>query len=156
MRLNSKKVLLAAALTMMSVTACTTNLSSNTYSTYGASSMQRVVPGTIVSVRSVEVTNDNNAVGSLTGAALGGLAGSQIGSGTTANIAGGVGGAVIGGLIGNQIEKQVTKQTAVEYVIKLKNGTMVSVVQGTDQIFYRGQRVMVMYGGNRPRVIPAS
>lgn len=152
MKLNAKKVLLVAALTVVSATACTTNLSSGTYSTYGASTMQQVVPGVVVSARSVQVANDNNTVGTVAGAALGGLAGSTIGHGA-GSVAGAVGGALLGGLAGNQIEKQVTTQTAMEYVVKLSNGTMVSVVQAPDQIFYKGQKVFVQYGGDRPRVV---
>lgn len=155
MRFNTSKVLIMAALLSIGVTACTTNMSSNTYSTSGATQMQRVVAGTIVSARQVQIADDQNAIGSLGGAALGGLAGAQIGHGA-GSTAGAIGGALIGGLIGNQIEKQVTKQMGMEYVVKLKNGAMVSVVQGTDPMFYRGQHVMVVYGGGRPRVIPAA
>lgn len=155
MKLSTMKLILVAGVVSLSVTACTTSLSSGTYTTSGATQMQQAVSGTVVSARLVEVANDQNTVGTLTGAALGGIAGSQIGGGTASNVAGGIGGAVIGGLIGNQVEKQITKQTAMEYVVKLRNGSMVSVVQDPNPTFYRGQRVMVVYGGGRPRVIPA-
>jgi len=155
MQLSTKKVMVIAALMAMSVTACTTNLSSDNYSTYGATRMQQVVPGVIVSMRYVQVANDQNAVGTLGGAALGGIAGSFLGGDSRTNAIGAVGGAVAGGLIGNQIEKGITKQTAAEYIVKVKGGSMVTVVQGPNPVFYRGQRVYVQYGSDRPRLIAA-
>jgi outer membrane lipoprotein SlyB len=145
-------------LIMLVLAGCASSLSPDTYTTRTAGSIHRVVKGRIVSARVVQVSDDWNsgdggATGTLAGAALGALAGSQIGHGT-GSAAAAIGGAVAGGVLGNATQKGFTGQVGVEYVIKLRNGSMISVVQGPRPTLNRGQHVLIEYGYGRARVIP--
>ena len=147
-------------LSEITLIACSPSLSPDVYTTRSAGQARTVTKGVIVSFQPVTVSNDFNAQGSgggagtFAGAALGGIAGSQIGGSVAANAAGAVGGAVLGGIIGNVAEKKLTQQTAIQYVIKRPNGSLISVVQGPEPQLSRGQHVLVIYGSNRTRVIP--
>ena len=148
---------LLAILGLSTLTGCAPSLSSDVYSTGNAGQIHRVVKGVVTSTRFVSVSDSGTGlgVGSVTGGALGAIAGSQIGGGT-GSLAAGIGGALLGGIAGNQAQKGLTTQNGVEYVIKLHNKSLISVVQGTTPIiFSRGQHVLVQYGaGGRSRVIP--
>lgn len=146
------KHVLALTIVAVAMTGCAQSISSDSYTTANVNQMSIVQKGTVVSARVVQVAGDSGAAGALTGAALGGIAGSAFGSGS-GQIASVVGGAVVGGLVGDVAEKEMSKQTGVEYIVKLKNGSMVSIVQGPTPTFNRGQHVLVQYGGGRPRVI---
>lgn len=151
------KTLLAVSLAAMTLTGCAPSLSPDTYTTSGVGQVNRVVPGVIVSSRPVKVSDDFNSgdgglTGTLVGAGAGAVAGSAIGSGR-GSILTGIGGGLAGALIGNQVQKGLTSQTGIEYVIKAKDGSMFSVVQGSNPVYMRGTHVLVEYG-KRARVIP--
>ncbi len=148
---------LLAILGLSTLSGCTSSLSSDVYTTENAGQVHRVVKGVITSARFVSVS-DNSAglgVGTVTGGALGAIAGSQVGGGT-GSLAAGIGGALLGGIAGNHAQQALTTQNGIEYVIKLRNKSLISVVQGARPIiFNRGQHVLVQYGaGGRSRVIP--
>ncbi|MES2998274.1 MAG: glycine zipper 2TM domain-containing protein [Pseudomonadota bacterium] len=146
---------LLSMLGLSTLVGCTSSLSPDVYSTGNAGQVQHVVAGVVVSSRVVKVSDSGTGigVGSVTGGILGALAGSQIGQGS-GSLAAGVGGALLGGIAGNQAQKGLTTQTGVEYVIKLHNKSLISVVQGPTPTFNRGQHVLVQYGvGGRSRVI---
>jgi outer membrane lipoprotein SlyB len=146
---------LFAAVGLFSLVGCAPSLSPNVYSTASAGQVHRVVRGVVVSSRVVRVSNNGNnlGVGALTGGALGAIAGSEVGRGS-GSLAAGIGGALLGGLAGNQVENRMSAQTAVEYVVKLRNNCLISVVQGPYPTFNRGQHVLVQYGaGGRAYVI---
>jgi outer membrane lipoprotein SlyB len=112
--------------------------------------------GVVESARPVTVQNQGN-IGTVLGAAAGGLGGAQIGGGTTTHIIGGVAGAAIGAMAGRGAEKAITKQSGMEYVVRLENGSMQTIVQGAEPPIMPGQKVFVqLYGPGRSRVIPAS
>lgn len=134
------------------LTSCTQNISPNNYNASYVGEANRVVKGTIVHVRSVQVSG-NTGVGTVAGGVAGGAAGSLIGGSTQANIIGAVGGALAGGLLGNYAEQQINRQQAIEYVIKTRKGNLISVVQGPQSNLYVGQHVLVILGA-RARVIP--
>lgn len=151
------KSLMAASLLALTLTGCAPSLSPDTYTTSGVGQVNRVVAGTVVSSRPVKVSDDFNAgdgglTGTLVGAGAGAVAGSAIGGGR-GSILTGIGGGLAGAIIGNQVQKGLTSQTGIEYVIKAKDGTMFSVVQGTNPVYQRGAHVLVEYG-KRARVIP--
>lgn len=134
---------------------CASSLSPDVYTTNGAERIQHVVKGVITSSRVVKVTgNDELAAGGIAGGALGAIAGSEIGEGS-GSLASGIGGALLGGFAGNQIQKGLSTQMGVEYVVKLRNNSLISVVQAPIPTFNRGQHVLVQYGagGRRPRII---
>src|SRR5688500_6549768 len=95
------KTLVAAMFMALTVTGCAPNISPDTYSSSTANQVNRVIAGTIVSARVVEVSGDSltqggGMVGTLAGAGTGAIAaGSTIGQGNGSAIAA-IGGAVLG------------------------------------------------------------
>ena len=146
-----KNFLMLIVVAMM-ITGCAQSISSDYYTTSNVNQMSTVQKGVIVSTRVVQVASDSGTAGTVAGAALGGIAGSAFGSGG-GQVASIVGGAVVGGLVGDVAQKEMSKQTGVEYIVKLRNGNMVSIVQGPTPTFNRGQHVLIQYGAGRPRVI---
>ena len=136
------------------LTGCAPSLSPDVYTTSGAWQVHHIVKGVVTSSRVVKVTgNGELGIGGVAGGALGAITGSEIGSGR-GSLVGGIGGALLGGLAGNQIQKGLSTQTGVEYVVKLRNNSLVSVVQAPTPTFNRGQHVLVQYGaGGHPRII---
>jgi outer membrane lipoprotein SlyB len=55
-------------------------------------------------------------------------------------------------MIGDATEQGLSSQTAIEYVLKLDNGQVISITQGTNGALSVGQRCMVLFG-NPSRVI---
>ncbi len=149
---------LMSLLSLLALAGCAPSLSPDRYTTGNAGQIQRVMQGVVVSSRIVRVSNDNSGlgVGSITGGALGAIAGSQVGQGN-GSLAAGIGGALLGGIAGNQVQKGLSTQTGVEYVIKLRNKSLISVVQGPTPSFNRGQHVLIQYSdGGHARIIADS
>lgn len=135
--------------------ACTPNISANSYQSTNANTVTSTTHGVIVNARPVLVKGDSNNLGAITGAVLGGVAGSAIGGGDRMHILGAVAGAGVGGLAGNTIQEKVSQQQGMEYVVKTDAGNLVTVTQGTDTIFRVGQSVYII-GGDHARVIAAN
>jgi outer membrane lipoprotein SlyB len=146
-----KKNLLATVAMVVLLAGCADNINSNHYSTSQTGKISTVAQCTVLSVRQVGVS-DNSGAGTLIGGVAGGVAGSTIGHGTSANTLGAIGGALVGGLVGTAAEKGLTSQTALEYILKLDNGQIISITQGTDYALSVGQRCLVLYGSTN-RVI---
>lgn len=149
-----KMLLMAAAALIMPIAACTSDISSSHYSASSVGNAAQTMGGTVVSVRQVNVSSEDNNAGTLIGGALGGVGGSTIGGGNTAHVLGAIGGAVLGGIAGNAAQRGLSSQQAYEYVVKLDNGNMVTVVQGTDILLNPGQRCFVSLG-HPARITPA-
>jgi len=104
--------------------------------------VMRYEVGTIRSIRYV-VVDDNSAVGTLLGAAAGAALGHMVGKGRGRTLA-----TVGGGLAGAYVGSQMAKANAQELTIRLDRGrTIVVVRKGME--FYPGERVRVVYSGNR-------
>lgn len=144
--------LLALPLIMLSA-ACTADIGANNYYASSANTVNAVRPCTVISLRPITVKSNDNNAGTLFGAAAGGVAGSTIGGGDTAHILGAIGGALVGGIAGDAAQAGLSKQTGFEYIVRLDNGSMVTVVQGNDVYIQPGQRCMVLYG-RQARVVP--
>lgn len=144
--------LLCITLPFLFLSACTNDLSPNTYNTDSVGQASRVEPGVIVSMRNVKI-DQNTDMGGLAGAGAGAAAGSAIGGSGEANIIGAIGGAVIGGLAGNYAEKHINKENGVEYIVKLKNGSVTSITQPPNLNLHVDQRVLIIYG-KTVRIIP--
>lgn len=140
----NKKILTWAVLPFL-MTACADNINSDHYSTGQTGKVSTVSQCTVISVRAVGVNSDSGA-GTLIGGIAGGVAGSTIGGGSTAHTLGAVGGALLGGFAGNAAEQGLSSQTGLEYIVKLDNGQIISVTQGTNQALAVGQRCMVLFG----------
>lgn len=149
-------ILAIAATLALLLAACTPDISQGTYNVSGINTAQDAYPGTIINASPVAVNAENSQTGTAIGAIAGGVAGSAIGGDTRTNILGALGGAVVGGVAGQAIGKHVGNQTGMRYIVKLDTGKTVSVVQGMQPVFQVRQRVIVLMGGDRPRVVAAN
>ena len=129
-----KKIIGLAVLPFL-LAGCADNINSDHYNTNQAGKVSTVSQCTVLSVRQVGVNSDSGA-GTLIGGIAGGVAGSTIG----------------GGLVGDAAEKGLSSQTGLEYIVKLDNGQVISVTQGTGQALGVGQRCLVLFG-NTTRII---
>ena len=145
------KLFLGLAFSTFLLSGCASNINSDHYDTSATGRVSTVSQCTVLNVRYVGVSNDGST-GTMLGGLAGGIAGSTIGSGSTAHTLGAVGGALLGGMVGGATEKGVTSQTGIEYILKLDNGQVISITQGTAQPLGVGQRCLVLYG-NPSRVI---
>jgi len=137
------------------VGGCASNISSNSYETAQVGEATRTYEGTVVDKRVVEVKGNTAAqvggavAGAVAGGALGSLAGS--GSGKTAMT---IGGAALGGVAGNEAGKAISKQSAIEYTVRLDDGSLRTIVQGVEPQLSVNQRVFVQVSnGGRSRVV---
>lgn len=155
MSLKKTGLLLAAPAALM-LGACSANYSPNSYDSRAVGQVNRVERGTIESYRWVQIERDGPGVGTVAGAGIGAAAGSTIGSGRgkgAENVIGAIGGAIIGGLIGSGIEKSASKKGAFEYLIRTESGALVSLVQADSTPLPEGAPVVIMFSGNRSRVV---
>lgn len=139
------------------LSGCTPDISAGNYSTAQAGQASRTVSGVIIAATPVRVSGSPgraSGIGTLAGAIAGAAAGSAIGGGARANVIGGVGGAVFGGVAGDYAENRLTQQVGMQYQVKLKNGSILTIAQGLNPQLNVGQRVYVILG-NPARVIPA-
>jgi outer membrane lipoprotein SlyB len=124
---------------------CQSELGSDYYRASSVGSVNRAVRGRVVSIRPVRVS-DESGVGTSAGAATGAIAGAN----ASDNVAGAavlaIAGAVAGGVAGAVAEKSVTKQEAFEYVVESENGALLTLVQGGNERFSKGEPVIVLYG----------
>jgi len=131
--------------------ACQADIGSNQYGTSSVRQAAAASPCSVISVRQVSVKSDNN-MGALAGAIAGGVGGYGIGSGSTAHNLGAVGGALLGGYAGDKAQDLLSSQTGYEYVVRLDNGQVMTLTQGTDVLLSPGQRCMILLG-NPSRLI---
>ena len=131
--------------------ACQADIGSNQYGTSSVRQAAAASPCSVISVRQVTVKSDNN-MGALAGALVGGVGGYGIGGGKTAHNLGAVGGALLGGYAGDKAQDALSSQTGYEYVVRLDNGQVMTLTQGTDVLLSPGQRCMILLG-NPSRLI---
>lgn len=134
------------------LSSCAQNLSPCTYNACEIAYPKRVFTGVIVSKRCVRI-DASTGIGGFAGVTTGAIAGSGIGGSAAGHLLGGVGGAIVGGLVGNALDKAINCHRGYEYIIRLKDGELMSVVQPCNLIFVPGQRVLVLCG-YRTRIIP--
>ncbi len=151
--LNISVIVLAT----LTLAGCARNINPNTYKASHVGEASFTYQGVIASARQITVSEgerlEDNTTGIALGAVTGGLAGTQIGSGR-GQIASTVGGAILGGVAGAFAEKALKEQTAMEYIVRLTNGSMMTVVQGPEANLAIGQRVFVQVSHDgRSRVI---
>lgn len=149
-----KKIIAVSILSssLFLLAGCAENISPNVYDSQDVGQANRVMPATIVSMRPVTI-NASTGVGGLVGAGAGAVAGSAIGGDARTNIIAGIGGAVAGGLLGNAIEKGVSKKQGMEYVLRTRHDSLITVTQTQDLHLSIGQKVFVIYG-KQTRIVP--
>ena len=158
MKLYKHTALFLAALlvTVPVFGGCAPSVGGHDYTVSGAQEGYEVQYGTVQSVSTVKINNENDgktAIGAVGGGVLGGVLGNMIGGGrgnTLATVIGAGAGALLGGA-GSQV---VGNQTGVQVTVKLDNGRTLAVVQGADISFAPGQRVQVITGHGTTRVVP--
>ncbi len=148
----AKAILAGTALVL--ATGCAGGYGANETTASGVGYASTVREGTIVGVREVTISPDQNYLGAATGAVLGGLAGSQLGGGDVARTAGGVGGAVAGGVAGNEMSKAFNKRRGYAYMVKFDTGEIKEITQGIDIFMQVGTPVFVTFGANKTTVAP--
>ncbi len=157
-----KKIIVLSSLLccgVLLISGCARNISANSYDARALSGKGMVsYPCTIVKVRTISVEEgdylENNTAGIAMGGIAGGLAGNMIGGGRGRALATGIG-ALAGAAGGAYAEKALKTQNGYEYVVQLKNGTLRTVIQGTDTYLQPGQEALLIEGtrNSRPRLI---
>ena len=132
-------------------TGCTPGLGGGDYPREDARREQSVRLGVVDSVREVQLEGSRSGVGPGAGAVLGGIGGSTAGHGRGSAV-GAVVGTVAGGVAGQAAEEAATRKPGLEVTIKLDNGQLVAVTQGTGDTFRAGERVRVLSDGITTRV----
>lgn len=141
------------------LSGCARNISANSYDARALDGRGMVShPCTVVKVRTVVVEEgdylENNQAGMLMGGVAGGLAGNMIGGGRGRVLATGIG-ALAGAAGGAYAEKALKSQNAYEYVVRMQDGSMRTVVQGMDTYLNPGQEALLIEGtrNSRPRLV---
>ena len=142
---------------LLSLSGCAREISSNTYKVGHIGEASFTYQGVVASARQVKVEEgeylEQNSTGIALGAIAGGAGGSTLGNGS-GQVAATVAGAVLGGIAGAFAEKGLKSQNAMEYAIRLNNGSMMTIVQGLDSQLQAGQHVLVMVSHDgRSRVV---
>ncbi len=116
--------------------------------------VQHFKVGTVESMHKVRIEGTKTPIGSTAGAVVGGIAGSGASGGKTGEVAA-VLGAVVGGMAGAAAEEGLTRENGIEYVIKLEDGSNISVVQavGKDEDIKAGDKVRVIESEGVARVV---
>lgn len=156
--MKSKILVLSVVMVgMLGLGGCARNISSSSYDARKVGAASETYECVVVSVRKVAVEDgdylENNTTGALMGAAAGGVLGNMIGGGrgrTAATVVGALAGATGGAMA----EKHLKSQDGLEYVVRLSNGSMRTVVQGVDNPLYQGQSALLIIDNNRARVVP--
>jgi outer membrane lipoprotein SlyB len=145
MRYNKTLLILCLFLIASSglLTSCASSRSGQVYSRDQARQEMRVNYGTVQSVRAVQIEGTKSGVGAVGGGVTGGVLGSMVGGGR-GQVLGAVVGALGGAAAGAMIEEGVTKKNALEIMVELDTGEILSVVQEADMDFYAGERVRVL------------
>lgn len=138
-------------ISLLALSACASTNSQNQYSYQEVGKASETQTGTILKVREVAITGENRGNGSLAGGALGLAAASHSNSAVVA-----VGATIVGAIVGNIAEQQLANSKGYEYTIRLNNKKVVTVVQNQatgDEVFHRGEKVMIQTGQGYQRVL---
>ena len=159
MRRHIIKIISLLALTTLA-TNCAREISSGVYSEAHVGETSFTYQGSIINARQIKVQAkerlEENAMGMGAGGIGGGLLGSTMGKGS-GNIAATAIGAIAGAVAGTYAEKELKTQNAMEYVVRLTNNQIMTVVQGIDNPMPIGARVLVMVSNDgRSRIVPDS
>ncbi len=143
---------------MVGMTGCTRDLSSDSYTDDAAGEVSETHEGNVIKVRTVTVKNADKLTGNTAGLLIGGLTGGIIGNqfgGGSGKLATTAGGALLGAGAGALAQDALSKQKAHEYTVRLIDGRLKTVVQGTDTHIAPGTRVLLyVYHNGRSRIVP--
>jgi outer membrane lipoprotein SlyB len=153
---NIRILKVLVCLSIVVVSGCATDISSNSYSDDSVGEVASTEAAVVLNVRTVKVGPDQlgkSHVGIIAGGVGGALLGSQVSSG----IAGGVatlGLAGAGAVGGAMAERSLKTQSGLEITVKLDNGKLRTLVQGSDVSFKNGEHVLLLvYAEGRSKVV---
>ncbi len=144
--------MIRAILLLLLLAGCGNRYSADEYATRAVQQANRAEQGVVAGFRMVQIAADGTT-GAAAGAAAGGVLGSATPGNRIAEALGAVGGALVGGLIGNAAERAANSGNGVEYVVRKRNGDLVSVVQRDLVPLEVGARVLVIEGA-QARIVP--
>jgi outer membrane lipoprotein SlyB len=152
------RIVAAAMATSLALASCARQISPGVHTGNTVGEVQSTYVGTLQSARVVMVQEDelleDNRTGGLIGGVAGGAAASRVGQGTGKAVAI-AGGALAGAALGALAERGIKRQQAMEYIVRLDNGQLLTVVQGLEPQISVGQRVYVQESQRgRGRVLP--
>ena len=136
---------------------CARNISSSQYDARTVGSTASTFPCKVVRARVVNVQEgdylEDNKLGMTSGAIAGGVLGNMIGKGKGRVLATAAG-ALAGSVGGAMLEKEMKSQQGMEYVVRLNDGSLKTVVQGLDHRLVPGQNALLMiYSSGRSRLV---
>jgi outer membrane lipoprotein SlyB len=138
------------SLSLLLVSALLAGCASQSGQVYTRSQTQRpqmVQAGTVEYVKPVRVEGTKSGVGAVAGAVVGGVVGNMVGEGKGRTLAT-VGGALGGAAAGHLAEEKITDYNALEITVRLDSGDTMAIVQRNDVMFFVGERVRVLTGGD--------
>ena len=147
-----------AAATMF-MASCDRQISPGVYEGRSVGTAVETYTGTVQSARLVVVQEDEllqqNTIGGAVGGLTGGMLGAQVGEGW-GKAAATAGGALAGAALGALAQRGAQRQNGMEYIVRMDNGQLMTVVQGVQPQIPIGRRVYVEVGSNgTARVLPA-
>ena len=159
MAFMSRFLFCTLALSFVFMQGCARRISANTYHAGHVGEASETYRGVVVSKRVVTVQEaermQDNTTGMIGGGLAGGVLGSMIGKGHGSTL-GALAGAAAGATGGAFLQDHLGTQDGIEYVVRLENGRMMTVVQGPDVSVGVGQKVLIMVSHTgRSRVVPA-
>jgi outer membrane lipoprotein SlyB len=125
------------------VAGCVSSKESKVFTRDQARVTHRINFGTVLQVEPVTIEGTRSGVGAVGGAVAGGVLGSLVGGGRGRTVAT-VGGALGGAALGAAGEEAATRRSAIEILIEMDDGDIVSIVQEPDETFIPGDRVRVL------------
>ena len=141
----------------LAVGACVGNRYDNdTYDPRGVGVLGGAARGVVINARQMVIrgaTQDGANVGAAVGGTAAGVAAARAGAGVAGIVGGVVGGAVVGAVAGAAIEASAGQGVGMEYVVQIDSGQLLTVSGGNDVVFSVGQRVIVLQGRPRSRLI---
>ncbi len=152
--------ILILSVALLFTTSCTRQINPNIYQAGAVGEASQAYRGTIIGLRSVHIDESErlsqNTMGGGLGAVAGGVLGSQIGGGKKAHVIGALAGALAGGMGGAYLQDKMGHQEGIEYTVELKNGKIMTVVQGPENVYAIEQPILVIISNKgRSRIIPA-
>ena len=136
------------------VSACATP-SQNVYDFREAGQSTIVEFGRVINVREIKIKGENTGVGAIAGGVAGAGVGSNIGGGD-GQVYSAIGGALVGAVAGGLTEQALQNKTGIEYTIVTEHKKFLTIPQYIakgEEIFRKGDRVMVQTSGSYQRVL---
>lgn len=150
-----KQTFVIALGAVLFLSACEVNPSQNRYKYNEVGQSVIIEFATIVRTREVDITGFNSGGGALAGAAVGAGAGAYGGSGS-GQAWSTLAGALVGGVAGVAVEQAARDAKGIEYVLVTEKGktkTIVQYLEDEEEVFAKGDRVMVQTKGTYQRVL---